>query len=56
MLPIPLVIPWGESIKASKMIINGKTVRRRFDRDAFYSKAEKTFDRNFGYKGNFVKN
>lgn len=41
--------------KASEVIMNGKTIRRGFDRDGFYSKAEKTFDRNFGYKRNFVE-
>jgi len=45
----------GSKYKASEVIMNGKTVRRGFDRDAFYSKAEKTFDRNFGYKRNFVE-
>jgi len=45
----------GSKYKASEVIMNGKTVRRGFDRDAFYSKAEKTFDRSFGYKRNFVE-
>lgn len=45
----------GSKYKASEVILNGKTVRRGFDRDAFYSKAEKTFDRSFGYKRNFVE-
>jgi hypothetical protein len=45
----------GSKYKASEVIMNGKIVRRGFDRDAFYSKAEKTFDRNFGYKRNFVE-
>src|SRR5660398_270378 len=33
----------GSKYKASEVIMNGKIVRRGFDRDAFYSKAEKTF-------------
>jgi hypothetical protein len=45
----------GSKYKASEVIMNGKIVRRGFDRDAFYSKAEKTFDRSFGYKRNFVE-
>jgi hypothetical protein len=45
----------GSKYKASEVVMNGKIVRRGFDRDAFYSKAEKIFDRSFGYKRNFVE-
>lgn len=40
----------GSKYKASEVMMNGKLVKRGFDRDAFFSKAEKTFDSSFGYK------
>ncbi|MDR5591643.1 MobB family relaxase [Christiangramia sp. SM2212] len=45
----------GSKYKASKVELNGKTVKRGFDRDKFFGKAEKTFDKNFGYQRNFVE-
>lgn len=44
----------GSKYKASEVEINGKKVKRGFDRDAFYRNAEKTFDKMFGYKRNYV--
>ena len=35
--------------------MNGKTVKRGFDRDTFVKNAEKTFDKMFGYKRNYVE-
>lgn len=45
----------GSKYKASEVVMNGKKVKRGFDRDAFFSKAEKTFDRQFGYKRNYAE-
>jgi len=45
----------GSKYKASEVVINGKTVKRGFDRDAFFSKAEQTFDKTFGYQRNYVQ-
>ena len=45
----------GSKYKASAVELNGKVVRRGFDRDAFFDKAEKTFDRTFKYQRNFVE-
>tara|TARA_R110002096_G_scaffold282151_2_gene476174 strand:+ start:2276 stop:3301 length:1026 start_codon:yes stop_codon:yes gene_type:complete len=45
----------GSSHKASEAVLNGKPVKRGFHRDAFYENAEKTFDRMFNYKRNFVE-
>ena len=45
----------GSKYKASKVELNGKIVKRGFDRDKFFGKAEKTFDKNFGYQRNFVE-
>ena len=45
----------GSKYKASNVEINGKMVKRGFDRDAFFTKAEKTFDNTFDYKRNFVE-
>src|SRR5690606_3034357 len=41
--------------KASEVELNGKTVKRGFDRDSFYQAAEKTFDRTTGFKRNYVE-
>ena len=41
--------------KASEVELNGKTVKRGFDRDGFYQAAEKTFDRTTGFKRNYVE-
>ena len=45
----------GSKHKASEVEMHGKKVKRGFDRDAFFAKAEKTFDKNFGYKRNFAE-
>lgn len=45
----------GSSYKASEAILNGKLVKRGFNRDQFYENAEKTFDRLFKYNRNFVE-
>lgn len=45
----------GSKYKSSEVMMNGKLVKRGFDRDQFYTKAEKTFDRTFGYQRNFVE-
>ena len=45
----------GSKYKASEVALNGKTVKRGFDRDKFFKNAEKTFDRTFGYQRNFVE-
>ncbi|HDY89526.1 MAG TPA: mobilization protein [bacterium] len=45
----------GSKYKASDVKLNGETVKRGFDRDKFFEKAEKTFDKNFGYKRNFAE-
>ncbi len=45
----------GSKYKASEVLMNGKMVKRGFDRDAFFSKAEKTFDKTFGYKRNYAE-
>ena len=45
----------GSKYKASEVMMNGKIVKRGFDRDAFFTNAEKTFDRNFSYKRNYVE-
>jgi hypothetical protein len=46
----------GSKYKASEVELNGKTVKRGFDRDQFFRNAEKTFDRTFAYQRNFVEN
>ena len=43
----------GSKHKASEVEMHGKNVKRGFDRDKFFEKAEKTFDKTFGYKRNF---
>ncbi|SRX74711.1 MobB family relaxase [Aequorivita antarctica] len=45
----------GSKYKSSEVIMNGKLIKRGFDRDQFFAKAEKTFDSNFGYKRNYVE-
>ncbi len=41
--------------RASEVVLNGKTVKRGFDRNQFYEAAEKTFDRVSGYQRNFTE-
>jgi len=45
----------GSKYKTSKVEMHGKMVKRGFDRDAFFEKAEKTFDKTFGYKRNYAE-
>lgn len=45
----------GSSHKASEVMLNGNLVKRGFDRDRFFEKAEKTFDTLFKYDRNFVE-
>ncbi|WP_335965767.1 MobB family relaxase [Galbibacter sp. PAP.153] len=45
----------GSKYKASEVEMNGKMVKRGFDRDAFYKGAEKTFDTMFNYNRNYVE-
>ncbi|WP_430905749.1 MobB family relaxase [Maribacter sp. 2-571] len=45
----------GSKYKASDVMINGKLVKRGFDRDSFFAKAEKTFDSTFSYKRNYAE-
>ena len=45
----------GSKYKASDVVMNGKVVKRGFDRDSFFQKAEKTFDATFGYKRNYAE-
>ncbi|WP_445956815.1 MobB family relaxase [Yeosuana sp.] len=45
----------GSKYKASEVEMNGKTVKRGFDRDTFFKNAEKTFDKQFDYKRNYVE-
>ena len=45
----------GSKHKASEVKMHGKKVKRGFDRDTFFAKAEKTFDKTFGYKCNYAE-
>ncbi|RLD60971.1 MAG: mobilization protein [Bacteroidetes bacterium] len=45
----------GSKYKASETVFNGKQVKRGFNRELFYEKAEKTFDKTFNYDRNFVE-
>lgn len=45
----------GSKYKASEVEMNGKMVKRGFNRDEFFQKAEKTFDKTFQYQRNFVE-
>ena len=45
----------GSKYKASQVEMHGKVVKRGFDRDAFFTKAESTFDKTFGYKRNYAE-
>ncbi|MGO3688981.1 MAG: MobB family relaxase [Psychroflexus halocasei] len=45
----------GSKHKASEVEMHGKTVKRGFDRDKFFTNAEKTFDKTFGYQRNFAE-
>jgi len=45
----------GSKYRSSEVIMHGKIVKRGFDRDQFFGKAEKTFDRMFKYNRNYVE-
>jgi hypothetical protein len=45
----------GSKYKASDVMINGKLVKRGFDRDTFFAKAEQTFDKTFDYRRNYTE-
>lgn len=45
----------GSKYKSSEVMMNGKLVKRGFDRDGFFLKAEKTFDKTFKYKRNYAE-
>jgi len=45
----------GSKYKASDVKLNGKTVKRGFDRDKFFENSEKTFDKSFEYQRNFAE-
>ncbi len=45
----------GSKHKASEVEMHGKNVKRGFDRDKFFERAEKTFDKTFGYKRNYAE-
>ncbi|WP_282085317.1 MobB family relaxase [Aquimarina algiphila] len=45
----------GSKYRASEVVMNGKNVKRGFDRDSFFANAEKTFDRQFRYKRNYAE-
>jgi hypothetical protein len=45
----------GSKFRTSETTLHGQTVKQGFDRDKFYRAAEKTFDKQFGYKRNFVE-
>lgn len=45
----------GSKFRTSETILHGVKVKQGFDRDKFYRAAEKTFDRQFGYRRNFVE-
>lgn len=45
----------GSKYKTSEVVMNGKNVKRGFDRDSFFANAEKTFDKQFGYKRNYAE-
>ncbi|QLE01978.1 mobilization protein [Galbibacter sp. BG1] len=45
----------GSKYRASEVTLNGKQVKRGFDRDRFFKGAEKLFDKTFGYQRNYVE-
>ena len=45
----------GSKYKASEVMMNGNMIKRGFDRDSFFVKAEKTFDKTFGHKRNYAE-
>ena len=45
----------GNKHKASEVEMHGKNVKRGFDRDQFFERAEKTFDKTFCYRRNYAE-
>lgn len=45
----------GSKHKASKVEMHGKTIKRGFNRDAFFKNSEQVFDKLFDYKRNYVE-
>eukprot|EP01089_Gocevia_fonbrunei_P015921 TRINITY_DN4805_c0_g2_i1.p1 TRINITY_DN4805_c0_g2~~TRINITY_DN4805_c0_g2_i1.p1 ORF type:complete len:345 (+),score=64.74 TRINITY_DN4805_c0_g2_i1:674-1708(+) len=45
----------GSKYKNSETVFNGKSVKRGFDRDRFYTVSEKTFDKLFDYHRNYAE-
>ena len=45
----------GSKFRTSETMLNGEKVKQGFDRDKFYRAAEKAFDKQFGYRRNFVE-
>ena len=45
----------GSKYKNSETVFNGKSIKRGFDRDRFYTVSEKTFDKLFGYQRNYAE-
>ncbi|MBW8244852.1 mobilization protein [Muricauda oceani] len=45
----------GSKYKASEVKMNGKTVKRGFDRNRFFESSERLFDAQFRYKRNYVE-
>ncbi|MAO17003.1 MAG: mobilization protein [Muricauda sp.] len=45
----------GSKFRTSETTLHGEAVKQGFDRDKFYKAAEKTFDKQFGYRRNFVE-
>ena len=45
----------GSKYRSSEVVMHGKIVKRGFERDQFFDKAEKTFDKLFGYSRNYVE-
>ncbi|WP_422860671.1 MobB family relaxase [Flagellimonas sp. S174] len=45
----------GSKHKASEVTMHNKSVKRGFNRDGFFAASEKTFDRIFQYKRNYVE-
>lgn len=45
----------GSKYKASEVMMNGKLVKRGFNRDKFFKQSEATFDKLFHYKRNYVE-
>ena len=45
----------GSKYRSSEVMMHGKIVKRGFERDQFFDKAEKTFDNMFKYNRNYVE-